>query len=193
MKIKVKIRNEKEYKKFIKMLPLYRLPIFKLFKFTLENNYKDVEIIVKALNIKTRKKRITFVYDETVKIIDNYYSCKNLCDFKEKVCILHRESGKMYKGGCCRKCIYNNNGCTTKNVACKMFYCFSIKEKNKILDYKDLNLLKTLGIISRIIIKSDYFTKREAVIIDAYLGIFSVPIIIIRNIVNAIRFSLRRM
>lgn len=193
MKIKVNVKNEKEYKIFLKKLPLYRLSIFKLFKFTIENSYKDVNIIVKALNIKSRKKRITFVYDETVKIIDDYYRCKNLCDFRKEICILHRKSGKMYKCGCCRKCIYNNNGCTTKNIACKMFYCSPIKEKNKLLDYNDLKILNSLGIISRTIIKSDYFAKRESVIIDAYLGFLSPPVIIIRNIVNSIRFSLKKM
>lgn len=188
----IKINNEKEYIRFIKMLPLYRLSIFKLFNFENKSEYKDSKIIINALNIKSRKKRITYVYDETIKIIDKYYENKNLCKFKNSVCILHRRYDKGYKCGCCRKCIYNNGKCKTNNIACKMFYCSEAGKNVHLLKYEDIKLLNVLGPLSRIIIKSDYFSLREDVICDVYLGFFIAPFrIIYRNIKNSIKLKIK--
>lgn len=58
--------------KSTKLLFLYRSFLFRFVKFETKNN--DLKNIVQALNIKTRKARIEFVYDEAIKYINKYYS-----------------------------------------------------------------------------------------------------------------------
>lgn len=74
-----------------------------------------------------------------------------------------------YTCGCCRLCPYKScKGCTTKNIACKLFNCSEVTKRHKMLQYIDLKLLKVLSIRQRIIVKSDYFSKREDVLKDLY-------------------------
>ena len=72
-----------------KLLFLYRLSIFKLFTF--KTNNEELKTIVKALNIKKRKNRIKYVYEEAIKVINNYYYM-DLCKFKDNKCIVQRKN-----------------------------------------------------------------------------------------------------
>lgn len=191
----IKVENEKDYNKFIRKLWLYRLLVFKIFTYKTDSTYKDTKIIVNALNIKSRRKRITYIYDEIIRNIEEFYKGRDLCKFKNSICISHRTCGKMYKCGCCRKCIYNEFGkCLTKNIACKMFYCSIAEGDNKVLSYGDVKLLYLLSPLSRIIIKSDYFSLREDIINDVYLGFLIAPFrIIYRNIKNSIKLKNKKL
>ena len=146
-----------------KFIPFYKSLLFRFTTF--KTNSKDPQdiIIVNALNIKNRKKRITYLYDSTCKYIDDYYKNKNICGFKNCKCY------KNLKDGCCRKCIYKSDkGCTTKNLACKLFNCSEVYSRRKVITYNDLKTLKILTIRQRLIIKSDYFSTREDVLKDLY-------------------------
>lgn len=160
--------NNKE--KLIKHIKLHKYNL--LSKYETNINDKELNIIINALNIKSRYKRIKYIVNEGINIIDNYYKECNLCKFKDNKCICHRTINKDYINGCCRKCIYqSNNGCTTKNVACKLYNCSYVdyNGKNK-LNFNDINLFKLLNPYQRYILKNDYFTKTEDVIIDLYVG-----------------------
>ena len=167
--------NDKE--KLIKKLWLYRSFLYRFTMFKTESKDKDVRLIVDALNIKRRYKRIYFIIDKACDQIDEYYKGKNLCKFKNNKCICHRKNNKDYINGCCRKCRYQSNkGCTTKNFACKMFNCSHVRKKHKVLERKDLPLLKALTPLQRLDLECDYFSSIEEVALDLFLGpLYSIP------------------
>ncbi len=104
-----------------KLLFLYRLSIFKSFTFKTDN--KDLKIIVEALNIKRRKDRIKYVYEEAIKVINKYYYM-DLCKFKDNKCIVQRKNKSNTISGCCRTClILTDKGCPSNNLTCKLLYC----------------------------------------------------------------------
>lgn len=183
----MKVNNKN---KLLKYMFLYRSFLFKFIKF--ETDQKDLELkkIIELLNIKNRYKRIYKIIDEVCNYIDNYYEGKNICQFKNNKCLCHRSKKLDYINGCCRKCFYqSNNGCTTKNVACKMFNCFYVKDNIKVLTYKDINIIKVLTPFQRFILKNDYFSTIEDVSKDVYLGFLSIFRVEYRNIKRSIYYK----
>ena len=70
-------------------------------------------------------------------------------------------------------CIYQSTqGCQTKNLTCKLFTCSEIEKRCQIITFDDLKILKLLSYRNKMILKSDYFSKREDVINDLYYGSF---------------------
>ena len=145
---------------------------------------KDVKLIIEALNIKSRYKRIYFVIDNLCDEIDKYYSNCNLCEFKNNICKCHRDKKLNYQNGCCRKCLYQSSkGCTTKNFACKMFNCSYVTKNHKVLEYDDLSLLKVLTPFQRLDLKCDYFSSINEVALDLFWGpVYSIPRTLIRTL-----------
>lgn len=151
------------------LIPFYKSLLFRLCKF--ETNSNDIQdlIIVNALNIKNRKKRTTYIYDSACEYIDNYYKNENICGFKNCQCYIKQVKNNDLKYGCCRKCMYvSDKGCTTKNLACKLFNCSAVYCRRKTITYKDLKILKVLSLRQRLVVKSDYFCLREDVLKDLY-------------------------
>ena len=168
---RVVINTEKDYNKFIKKIFMYRSVLFKKVSFNLENTYnnENIDLIIKALNIKNRKQRINYIYDEACNLIDNKFKGINICGFTNGKCYVQLCSKKDYYNGCCRKCLYQTNyGCSTKNLACKLFNCSEVKSRYEVITFKDLKLLKVLSLKNQFIVKSDYFSKREDVLKDLY-------------------------
>lgn len=177
------------FKKNDSFLLLYKSTFFKYFKFETDSNDIQDIIIVKALNIKNRKKRITFIYDSTCDYIDNFYKNKNICGFKNCQCYVQRKNNNNLKNGCCRKCIYiTDNGCVTKNLACKLFNCSEVYCRRKVIKFEDLRILKLLSLRQRLIIKADYFSLREDVLknLYSYSIIYSTIRIVIRLLNNIV-------
>lgn len=174
--------------KNIKLLFLYRSLLFKFVKFdTKESNLKQ---IVQALNIKKRKERIEFIYDEAIKVINNYYS-DDLCKFIDNKCIAARKYKKDKINGCCRLCAHQNNkGCKVNNLSCKLFYYNAALDNIKELNINDIEILKCLNKRQRFILKSDYFSTREEVIKDLYYGIVIVTIRIYYRLIK--QFCLKK-
>jgi len=152
-----------------KLLFVYRGILFKFVNFhTKDDKLKN---IVNALNIKKRKQRIEYVYDEAISYINEYYS-NDLCKFVNNKCIAARKYKIDRINGCCRLCIHQNNtGCKVNNLSCKLFYCKAALENIKELNINDIEILKCLNKKQRFILKSDYFSTREEVINDSYYGI----------------------
>ncbi len=164
----IKISKDK-IKNFYLLLPFYKCFLFKLFSFQTDSLDEQVNIIINALNIKSRKLRITYIYDKACKIIDNNNYGKNICGFKNCKCYVQRKYKKQQIYGCCRKCVYvTDNGCPSSNLACKLFNCSEVYNRCKVTTYKDLKILKALSLRGRFIVKSDYFSLREDVLKDLY-------------------------
>lgn len=188
MSININIKNKKELKRFYRLLPLYKSILFKFTKFKIEKDKYGIKPIIIALNKKRRKDRITYIYDTACDIVDDFYKGKNLCNFINNKCIIqqHKNCGI---NGCCRTCRYQSTkGCTTKNLACKLFTCYPIEKKYKIIKFKDLKILKLLSLRQRTLLNSDYFSTKEQVIMDLYIGSFVISTLrmSIRLIINTI-------
>lgn len=183
----IKINNPTALDKFYRKLFFYKSFIFKKTKFTVETNYEEVKPIINVLNIKKRKERIIYIYDEACKQIDNHYKNKNICGFKNNKCYVQQKLQNGTINGCCRMCLYQSaKGCTTKNLTCKLFTCSEIEKRCKVIKFDDLKILNLLSFRNRMILKSDYFSKREDVIKDLYYGSFFLWTIriVIRMIIN---------
>ena len=153
----------------------------------METSFEEVKPIINALNIKKRKPRIIYIYDEACNQIDKHYQNKNICGFKNNKCYVQQKLQNGTINGCCRMCLYQSTkGCTTKNLTCKLFTCSEVEKRCKVIKFDDLKILNLLSFRNRMILKSDYFSKREDVIKDLYYGsilIWSVRIVI-RLIIN---------
>ena len=102
-------------------------------------------------------------------MIDNRNKNINICGFINNKCFVQRKNNSNNCNGCCRLCIYqSSNGCTTNNLTCKLFNCSEVKKRFEVDKFNDINLLKLLSLKNRIIVKNDYFSKREDVLRDLY-------------------------
>ncbi len=153
-----------------KLLFLYKSFLFRKVFFTTKD--KSLKKIVKGLNIKKRKKRIEYIYNEAIREINTYYF-KDLCDFKNNQCIAQRLSGRSDINGCCIAGCPNfgDKGCITINLTCKLIYCKSALGNIKRLKFRNIKILKLLSLRQRIILKTDFFSSKEEIIKDLYYGL----------------------
>ena len=154
---KIILDSKKDYDKFLKKLCIYKTFFYKKTKFCAKGKYKNpnIDIIINALNIKNRNARIEYVYDQACKYLDCFIEENNICDFKDNMCFIQRNSKNNNNcNGCCKNCIYQKNKvCTTKNISCKLFYCPSAKKKKEIPKIKNIYLLKLYSFRQRILYK----------------------------------------
>lgn len=188
------ISNSNDYNKFLRKLSIYKSILYCNTLFVVKSNINDnmIDYIINALNIKNRKKRITYIYDSSCKLIDDNTKSINICGFKDDKCYVQRNLNNGKCNGCCRKCLYQTNkGCPTKNLSCKLFNCSEVTSRYNTIKYDDLKILKLLSLKNRIIIKSDYFSRREDVLKDlyAYTLSYSTLRILYRIIINCIKLN----
>lgn len=188
------ISNSNDYNKFLRKLSIYKSILYCNTLFVVKSNINDnmIDYIINALNIKNRKKRITYIYDSSCKLIDDNTKSINICGFKDDKCYVQRNLNNGKCNGCCRKCLYQTNkGCPTKNLSCKLFNCSEVTSRYNTIKYDDLKILKLLNLKNRIIIKSDYFSRREDVLKDlyAYTLSYSTLRILYRIIINCIKLN----
>lgn len=169
----VKVKNKTALDKFYQKLFFYKKIWFKKTNFILDSNFEELKPIVEALNIKNRKQRITYIYDTACQQIDDHYQNKNICGFKNNKCYVQQKLKNGTINGCCRCCMYQSpKGCTTKNLTCKIFTCSEVEKRCQVIKFNDLKILNLLSYRNKMILKSDYFSKREDVINDLYYGSF---------------------
>lgn len=193
----ITINYDHDMNKLIKNLKYYKSLIYHNTQFIIKNNLQDknIELIMHALNIKNRKKRIEYIYQQACNLIDENNKEKNICGFKNNKCYVQRKLANGKCNGCCRKCLYQSEkGCTTRNLACKLFNCSEVKSRHKTFNSEDLKILNVLSLKNQFIVKSDYFSKEEDVLKDlyCYTYIFSTIRIIYRLIRNNIFLRKRR-
>lgn len=188
----ITINNYNDYNKFLKRINIYKSILYYNTLFEVKNNIneRNIDYITNALNMKNRKKRIEYVYDQSCKLIDWKNKGINICGFENGKCWVQRKIKNGKCNGCCRKCIYQtSNGCSTKNLSCKLFNCTEVRSRYNVIRYNDLKLLRLLSKKNQIIIKSDYFSKREDVLKDLYsysliYSTFRIFYRLIRNYIN---------
>lgn len=188
----ITINNYNDYNKFLKRINIYKSILYYNTLFEVKNNIneRNIDYITNALNMKNRKKRIEYVYDQSCKLIDWKNKGINICGFENGKCWVQRKIKNGKCNGCCRKCIYQtSNGCSTKNLSCKLFNCTEVRSRYNVIRYNDLKLLRLLSKKNQIIIKSDYFSKREGVLKDLYsysliYSTFRIFYRLIRNYIN---------
>ncbi|MCR5118864.1 MAG: hypothetical protein K6B44_04505 [Lachnospiraceae bacterium] len=167
MEQKIRINNEEEYRAFLKKLPLYRSILKRFTKFSISapvytEKLKDFET---ALNLKNRRKRITFLFDRACDIIDKYNEENGIscCYNSEGFCEDPKHQKK--KNGCCFLCyLQSENGCPTRNLSCKLYFCDHICKKYHPLTMDDIDLLRMFSPSQREIIKSNVFVTRKTYI-----------------------------
>lgn len=160
---------------------LYRTFLFK--NKTFETKSNDLLPIVNALNIKNKKERISYIYDETVKYLSDYYN-KDLCQFKNNQCIAQRLNKVKDINGCCRHCLLvGANGCTTCNIGCKLIYCKTSIKNYKLLKLKEIPIQACFNIFQNLILKMDVMCKKEEILKDLNNGIIYASI---RNFIKDI-------
>lgn len=179
--MELNVVNQKQKRLFYILLPIYKHIYRHLNSFHINASDEEINEIIKAISIKKRKERIEFVYDGACEILDNQFNGCNICGFNNYKCLAQQSGNCNFFNGCCRRCVYQStNGCKTSNLTCKLFYCCEVTNKYKVLQIKDLKILKVLSFRQKIILKHDYFTSREDVIRDLQIG--SPTIFIIRTL-----------
>ena len=187
------IDSDDDYRKLLNKIWLYKSIFYYSTHFEVENNInnKQLDNIVKALNVKKRKDRIDFVYDHVCDYIDEYIKDKNICDFIDNKCFVQRRPNNKSFDGCCGpiKCNKLVNGkCLTKNISCKLFYCPDARRKIKVLGIKDIDLFKIFSIRQRLVCMIDVTYNREQILKDlySYSFIYACLRIFFRDCINKI-------
>ncbi|MBR3161497.1 MAG: hypothetical protein IKF19_02045 [Bacilli bacterium] len=174
---KIVINSDSDLKSFYRKLFIYKSFLYLGVKFVSDD--ERLKDIVKALNIKNRIKRIDYVYDSACSYVDDYWNDKNICGFVNNKCHTQKGKNSKFENGCCRRCFYQSNkGCITSNLTCKLYFCEEVKKRYTVPTYKDIKILKLLTFRQRIVLNHDYFSSREEILMDLYIG--SVIIFLIR-------------
>ena len=174
MKIKqIKINTESEYREFLEKLKRYRGLLYRNTRFEISSALHNERIrdMETALNIKNRRQRIEYLYDRACDIVDEYnnkngiichYSAEGICEDPK-----HQKN----KNGCCFICyLQSPEGCPTKNLSCKLFYCDHMCSKYVPITMDDIDLLKLFTWSQREIIKSNEFLDRKTYIDILWVG-----------------------
>lgn len=168
--MKIVIQDEKDYQKFLRRLFFYKSIFYSFVSFQLEGDSKySLSVFQTALNLKSRRKRIEYLYDQACSMIDSKNKNLNLCGFVNGRCYVQRKKKQKECNGCCRLCIYQtNHGCPTQNLACKLFHCGEVKQRYSVCSFEDFPYLKLLSLKNQYVLKNDYFSLREDVLKDLY-------------------------
>lgn len=189
MKNKKIIIETNDIKEMYRKYKKYKSIRYKKTEFVYKGKNEDIKEIINVLNQKTRMKRLVYIYDKSCDQIDKKFEGKNICGFECNKCMVQRKYNLSEQNGCCRICKFqSSNGCTTKNITCKLFFCDEVKKQNDIVELKDLNLVKLLTRRQRVILKFDLFSLREEVLMDLYIGFITIAAF--RELWMLIRISL---
>ena len=122
---------------------------------------KEYEPMVKALSIRSRKKRIAFIYDGACERIDKYNEENGLmCSFKDSRCGDSDNPGRI--NGCCYRCKYQSSkGCPSKNLTCKFYFCPKMRKLGP-LTAEDFPEFKILSLRQQYILKNNPYCTRES-------------------------------
>lgn len=167
------IINNDNYNKYLKRIKYYKHSK-KDFKFNYSKDFKykeEFEKILKALNIKNKKERYSYIYDEVCDYLDNLFIKENMCEFHNDKCIANREKKFEKTCGCC----VNNKGefckyfekdhCTIKCSGCKFFVCPTLKKKKGPIKIKDIPLAYYFFNKRQVIVlRYTLFTPKEEIV-----------------------------
>ncbi len=134
---------------------------------------RQVSLLVEALNIKNKYKRLDYIYEKSCDLLDDDFYGKNICEFKNNKCI-HDRKYNAVGFGCCmtndglKKCKYlGDKKCTIRNLACKFHICYCIRKKGYKYKINDIYMLRYLyNWKQKIIVYFSFFLTKEEVLKD---------------------------
>ena len=172
MEKKIEIRNEEEYQQFLKALPLYRSVFGRAVHFEIGSavHPERVRDIETALNIKSRKRRIEYIYDRGCDIVDRFNEENGaVCRFSGGRC--EDPKHQRYPNGCCCHCyLQTSHGCPTKNLSCKFFFCDHMAKKYRYLSVGDVDLFRLLTPGQRAIVRENVYVTKQTYLRLLWLG-----------------------
>lgn len=172
---KKKIIDTENLSEMYKLYKKYKKIGYRNTEFIYKGKNEDIKEIVNVLNKKTRMQRLAYIFDKSCEQVDKKFEGKNICGFNCNQCAVQIKDNSKEINGCCRLCrLQGDNGCKSKNLVCKLFFCEEVKRNYEVVELKDLKLVKLLTRRQRLILKFDLFSSREEVIMDLYIGIATV-------------------
>ena len=132
----------------------------------------ELRPVIMALDIDDIEKRYRFIYDYVCSYLDNEFRTKNICDFKNDICISRRNFKSNPKNypliyGCCftkgRVCPnLINYSCSIKCLSCKLFTCRYLTKKHIKYRINDILLLKLFfNLRQKEVISNQLFTDED--------------------------------
>ena len=150
---------------------------------TSSETFSDIAASLKAVLIKSPRKRTEFLYDLLCSRMDKEFSEKNYCQFENDTCIAARKGLTPHETfGCCYSFKYsanprryikdiklceklNGKECSTKCLICKLYTCDYLKKQNIVFDLKKMPLSKCFFTRKQIrIIRESFFMNREDIL-----------------------------
>ena len=142
-----------------------------IFKYSDDFKYKeDFDSIEKALNIKNKKERLSYIYDVVCDYLDNMFIKDNRCEFKNNKCYSNRCKKFEKINGCCSNnqnvnCEYfDKDHCTIKCSGCKFYICPSLKKKVGPIKMEDIFITSLLTLRQKTVLRYTVFTTKEEIV-----------------------------
>ena len=165
------IIEDKELEDIYKLFFKYKSIKYKSTQFIYNGESELIKEITNILNIKSRRKRLEYIFDSLCAEVDANFSGKELCGYECNQCIVQRKGKTEEVNGCCKVCRFQSeNGCKSSNLTCKLFFCDEIKKQHAVIKLEDMKLTNLLTLRQKIILKFVLFSSREEVIIDLFWG-----------------------
>ena len=104
-------------------------------------------MIVSLLDIRFNKKPnqvLSKVVNDACDYLDMENEINNMCDFKDNLCVSHRERGLKGKTGCCPSFCKHTTAavCKVKNLACKIFMCNFLEDRGYYFSVHSIPVMK---------------------------------------------------
>ena len=147
-----------------------------------DNQMLTLIAALNACKIKDKKQRIEYLYMFACKYLDNEFINKNICEFKNDVCLGKRKYN--IKNGCCHEfkmknilylknlplCKYQKDKhCTADCLGCKVFVCDEVRKKGYKYTYYNVPLIRYFfNIKQKIIIRCSVFTHKDRILKKLY-------------------------
>lgn len=165
--------NNENYKKIYRRIKYYKyLNDEFVFNYSFGFKYKnDFDKVLKALNMKNKYERYSYIYDEVCDYLDSLFIDKNMCEFADNKCYSNRCKNFEKTCGCCSNnrgvaCKYLvDNHCTIKCSGCKFYICPVLKKKRGPIRMKDIPLAYYfLNDRQKIVLRYTVFTPKEEIV-----------------------------
>ncbi len=165
--------NNDNYDRFLKRLK-YLKYYDEVFVFNYSRDFKhkeEAEQLLKALNMKDRYARYSYIYDEVCKYLDDLFIKKNMCEFQNDKCYSNRCKKFEKSCGCCSnnrgvECKYfDKDHCTIKCSGCKFYICPTLRKKKGAIRMKDIPLAYyLLNVRQQIVLRYSVFTPKDKIL-----------------------------
>ena len=146
-----------------------------------KNNIDDIDTKMQVINSILEKKdkvdRYDYLYDLLYDYLDNEFIVKNICNFKNNICIrcrfLQEQKIKKdsYENGCCHHFFdgttcknfdLENRKCKVKNLSCKLFTCRYLIKKGHKFSLKAIYLSRYFfNLRQRFYLESAFYIPKE--------------------------------